>query len=122
MGLLASVLAQATFFIYPFPLDSLGTQSVAMVRGKVIERPSGKSLAGVTVYASSPDAGVQTAVSDRRGDFYLLTLSPGNYGFWSDIEHLYPSNCDVIQRARELDAGFEYVVIVNVGRGCSVEP
>lgn len=24
MGLLALVLAQATFFVYPFPLDSLG--------------------------------------------------------------------------------------------------
>lgn len=122
MGLLALVLAQVTFFIYPFPLDSLGTQSIAMVRGKVLERPSGKPLAGAVIYAESPEAGVQTAVSDRRGNFYFLRLSPGHYGFWSDIERLYPSTCDVIQRARELNAGFEYVVTVNVGRGCSIEP
>ena len=121
MGLPSLLLAGITFFVYPFPLDALGNQSTAMVRGTVVERPGHKPVANAVVYAASPEGGVQTALTDRRGDFYFLTLTPGRYAFLAD-EHLSALDCEVIQRAKELSAGFEYVVTINVGRGCYVGP
>jgi hypothetical protein len=119
--MLSLLIAGITFFIYPFPLDSLGNQSTAMVRGTVIERPLHKPVAGAVVYAASREGGVQTTRSDRLGNFYFLTLPPGHYGFWAD-ERLSALDCDVLERAKELNAGFEYVVTINVGHGCYVGP
>lgn len=121
MWLLAPILAGVTYFVNPFPLDTLGTQSVAMVRGAVIDNSSRKPIAGAVVYAVSSETGAQTAISNAAGHFYFLALPPGHYGFFVD-KRLDPDDCSVLQRASELNAGFEYLATIYVGRGCHKGP
>ena len=118
MGAPALLLAMVSFFFAPFPLDTIRDQGVVMVRGTVIDRPSHRPVPGVVVYAVRERAGVQTALSDRRGNFYFLRLQPGTYGL-AVAQTVDPQDwCDVWQSGKQLSAGFEYVANVYVGRGC----
>jgi hypothetical protein len=119
MDLLGLLFAGVIFSVNPFPLDALGTRSVAMVRGTVVQMPTLRPIAGAVVYAESREAGIETTVTDRRGQFYFLTLPPGHYGFFLD-EHLFPLDCSVVERASELDAGYEYVATIYAGNGCRI--
>lgn len=113
---LAPLLA-VMYFLNPFPLDALGTQSVAMVRGTVIDQADGKPIPGALVFAISRESGLRKAVSNRQGNFYFVSLPPGNYSFLLD-ERSRQSACWVLEKQSDIRAGFEYVVKIYTQPGC----
>jgi hypothetical protein len=56
------------------------TATTGVIRGRVIDGPSGMGLAGATVVVTSPSLqGEQVAISDETGSYAIGSLPPGTY-------------------------------------------
>jgi hypothetical protein len=110
-------LVLAFFSVMQFPLDLTPNQGNAIVRGTVNYSVTHQPVGGAIVFATSP-VGVQSTTADDKGNFYFLTLLPGDYRFSGGAVG-YEDHCMCCrQNPKELDAGFEYVVTVWLVRAC----
>ncbi len=105
--MLAVLLMVSNFFFWPAPLDWQMNQQNVVIRGTVVDEGTGRAVPGATVYATSSVLDART-VSNANGEFYFLTLFPGNYRLCAS-KNGYALNC----HPRDSDppnlfAGFEY--------------
>ena len=113
MGTIVAIIAAFSFA--PMPLDLSPFQQNVMIRGTVADGSTRQPVSGALVYARS-DAFVQTTVSDAKGNFYFLTLWPGDYKLSASKSGF--GDCPAVQEAQELDAGFEYLAQIWVDKEC----
>lgn len=75
------ILAVACVVVAAFPQAPVGgAQSAAEVRGRVVDKETGRPLGGATVSLVREDAGPEkTAVTDDAGAFRFTSLEPGRY-------------------------------------------
>jgi len=114
----AMLIAAAVFSVAFAPVDQSAIQGNVMVRGKVLNNYNGRGIGGAIVTATS-EASLQTTKTDARGNFFFLTLLPGNYKFAASALG-YMDQCMVRPRniAYELDAGIEYVATIWLFNAC----
>lgn len=75
---IAIVLMLSHFFFWPSALDWHMNQQDVVVRGTVVDGVTGLPVPGAAVFATSPAFDART-VSDSKGNFIFLTLTPGVY-------------------------------------------
>jgi len=105
------------FFIAPIPMDTTTNQGNAIVRGTVLDYTWNRTVAGAVVTATSPTTVAQT-ISDAHGNFFFLTLLPGNYTLSAWKLGLGPQCRGRHDDPAELDAGFEYSALIPMARAC----
>lgn len=66
-----------------------GTGPTGSLYGTVVD-PDGQDLPGVTITLTGPDGENQTTVSDARGQFRFLGLSPGTYDLKLELDGFSP--------------------------------
>jgi|SRR5579871_1900938 len=108
----------AAFSLAGFPMDLSSVQGNVVIRGTVRDVWHHKAISGALVYAVS-ETGVQATVANSNGNFYFLTLLPGNYKL-SAQKIGYIGECMAWghQDALELAAGFEYDATVWLTNEC----
>jgi len=110
-----AVILIATSLLWQIPVDQGVGFGHAVVRGTV--RESHNVLPNAIVYATS-ETDAATAFTDQNGNFYFLTLLPGNYRITayeqgSTSQALCPGPADEPQA---LAAGLEYTVTIWLGK------
>lgn len=114
-----SLLIMAAWFSVAFvPVDQSAIQGNVMVRGKVVHSEMGRGIGGAVVTATS-EASVETTTTDADGNFFFLTLLPGNYKFAAQA-YGFVDQCLVRPPnvAYELDAGYEYMATISLFNEC----
>lgn len=112
------LISAAVFSVAFAPVDQTAIQGNVMVRGRVMTQYNGPAIKGATVIATSTSA-VQTTTTDAQGNFFFLTLLPGDYKFAATAPG-YMEHCAIRppDKAYELDAGVEYMATIWLFPAC----
>lgn len=125
-----SFLMMAAWFSVAFaPVDQTAIQGNVMVRGKVLYTGMWRGARGALVFenrgiedalvTATSSSMVETTTTDAHGNFFFLTLLPGNYEFSARAPG-FMDRCSVRppDRLYELDAGYEYMASIFLFNEC----
>jgi hypothetical protein len=107
------VLLLASQFFFSSPLVMSAVQGDVVIHGTVVDEESGQRVGGAVVYAVS-DGNVAKTTADSMGNFFFLTLLPGEYQLCAS-KRGYALDCGG-QEAMLLSAGLEYSATVILSR------